>query len=79
MSDNDGFWKKHQNGHGNVVVAQVYDSAGDIHSLAVFGNIRNAQKWVDTVLGDALPDQYNCIFIPMIVDIPQYGHDRSMN
>lgn len=69
----DDLYGDHRGGSGKVIAAHVIDSARQEETVRVFSSIEKAQAWVST-----LPDEGGVVFVPLIVDDPEYG-DRKVS
>jgi len=64
------FFDRHRGGSGNVILAIAINLINpDEEDSAVFSSIENAQAW-----SDQLGDEWSCILVPKVVDIPEYGN-----
>ena len=69
-AEKDEFFARHRGGTGNVVVAWVLKD-GERDQISVFGSIEQANAWANRFNED---DGYVCVFVPFVVDEPDYGN-----
>ena len=68
------FWRAHGQVHGAVVVAMVYDLAGDLSNVAVFSTMAKAMQWADEFGGDM---EGECVLAPFVTDMPEFGNSPA--
>lgn len=74
MERADPFWRHHRGGSGAIVLGTAYGPPTDVvkrqEQTGVFSSIELAQAW-----SDHLGDEWLCIFVPYIVDDPDWGNE----
>lgn len=67
------FWAEHKKGgSSHVVMVHVCAPDGGILHSAVFSDVHVAERWAEQLPDDG--DIGACLFIPVIVDVPEYGN-----
>jgi len=63
------FFERHRGGSGNVILAIAVCDDDRVEDNAIFSTIEKAHDWHDN-----LNEDWSCVFVPMMVDVPEYGN-----